>query len=193
MWQAPLVFAVFEVWALSPPVGPSPDPACFACDADMSVGCQDRLDFTAPGTEETDCGQVAGGGTLVFTALWACSSGQTCMLGLSSRASSISHSLWAQCRPVGAHASGPAPDIGVAAGADDCSLKTLRFAVEQSECVGAHGCQIRVAAQQGSYFLVPAALGAVLLSAHHTRRFWLSSLLPAAGFVICARGKGCGR
>jgi len=247
-----LVFAALAAWALSSPVGSSPDddfhltsiwcatgdsdycapsgdpgtrlvpppiadPACFAFDADKSAGCQDRIDFTAGATEETERGNFAGGypeiyyGTmsvfvgpdvhasvlvmrLVNIALFV-GLGVALYLLLPVNRRQILVWQWALTTvPLGLFVlSSNNPSAWAIMGVGYGWLALLGFyetwgkkriglgAVFLLTAVMASGSR-----SDATIFFVLATFTAAVLAFECTRRYWLSSLLAVAGFVVCA-------
>lgn len=247
-----LVFVALAAWALSSPVGASPDddfhltsiwcatgdsqycapsgdegtrlvppavanPACFAYDADKSAGCQNRIDFTAGATEETERGNFAGGypvvyyGTmslfvgpdvhtsvlvmrLVNIALFV-GLGVALYLFLPANRRQILIWQWALTTvPLGLFVlASNNPSSWAVMGVGYGWLALLGFYEARGRTRVALGALYLLAAVMASgsrsdatVLFVLATFAAVLLSAHLTRRFWLSSILPLAGFAICA-------
>ncbi|EAR24828.1 hypothetical protein A20C1_06091 [marine actinobacterium PHSC20C1] len=247
-----LVFVALAAWALSSPVGSSPDddfhltsiwcatgdseycapsgdpgtrlvppavanPACFAYDADESAACQDRIDFTAGATEETERGNFAGGYPVVYYGTMSVFVGQdvhasvlimrlvnialfvglgvALYLLLPINRRQILIWQWALTTvPLGLFVlSSNNPSAWALMGVGYGWLALLGFYEVRGRKRVALGALFLLSAVMASgsrsdatILFVVAVFAAVFLSAQRTRHFWLSSLLPVAGFVICA-------
>jgi hypothetical protein len=191
--------------------------ACFARDANKSAGCQDRLDFTAPATEETDLGNFAGGYPVVYYGTMSAFVGPdvhasvlvmrfvniTLFVGLGValylllpvNRRQILVWQWALTTvPLGLFVlSSNNPSAWALMGVGYGWLALLGFYESRGSKRFALGAVFLLSAVMASgsrgdstVLFVLAVFAAVLLSAQRTRRFWFSSLLPAASFVICA-------
>lgn len=253
MLVAPLlVFTALAAWALSSPVGASPDddfhltsiwcatgdsqycapsgdegtrlvppavanPACFAYDADESAACQNRIDFSAGATDETERGNFAGGypvvyyGTmslfvgpdvhasvlvmrLVNIALFI-GIGVALYLLLPANRRQILVWQWALTTvPLGLFSlASNNPSSWAIMGIGYGWLALLGFYESRGWSRIALGALYLLGAVMASgsrsdatVLFILATFAAVLLSAHRSRRFWLSSILPLVGFAICA-------
>ena len=253
MLVAPLlVFTALAAWALSSPVGASPDddfhltsiwcatgdsqycapsgdegtrlvppavanPACFAYDAEESAACQDRIDFSAGATEETERGNFAGGypvvyyGTmsifvgpdvhasvlvmrLVNIALFV-GIGVALYLLLPVNRRQILVWQWALTTvPLGLFSlASNNPSSWAIMGIGYGWLALLGFYESHGRRRIALGALYLLGAVMASgsrsdatVLFILATFAAVLLSAHRTRRFWFSSVLPLMGFAVCA-------
>ncbi|GAA1225464.1 DUF2142 domain-containing protein [Rhodoglobus aureus] len=247
-----LVFAALAAWALSSPVGSSPDddfhltsiwcatgnseycapsgdpgtrlvppavadPACFAYDADKSAGCQNRIDFTAGATEETERGNFAGGYPVVYYGTMSLFVGPdvhasvlvmrliniTLFVGLGValylllpvNRRQILVWQWALTTvPLGLFVlSSNNPSAWALMGIGYGWLALLGFYEAYGRKRIGLGVVFLLTAVMASgsrsdatIFFVLAVFAAAILAFQSTRRYWLSSLLPVAGFVICA-------
>jgi hypothetical protein len=247
-----LVFAALAAWALSSPVGSSPDddfhltsiwcatgdsdycapsgdpdtrlvppaiadPACFAFDADKSAGCQNRIDFTAGATEETERGNFAGGYPVVYYGTMSLFVGpdvhaSVLVMRLVNIALFVGLGIalylllpvnrrqilvwqWALTTvPLGLFVlSSNNPSAWALMGVGYGWLALLGFYEARGRKRIALGAIFLLTAvlasgsrSDATILFVVAVFAAVLLSAQRTKHFWVSSLLPVVGFVICA-------